>query len=313
MNNTLVLYHANCMDGFGSAWAYHTTHKFADSYKDKVKYIPVDYTLTVLDIEKDLDLATLKAIDLIMLDYSMSPELVTALCEDFRSVTIIDHHEKAIHNLAAIENKPSNLTLHTDTSHSGCVLTYQFYSRAAVPEGLLLIENRDLWRFPDGNTKAFHAAMMLVPRDFEVWDNYMTNTTVMGTAINEGLMLLRGEKALVKNIIVNSFVSIIHNRYAYFCNCPLTLMSEAGNTILNNGVADIAVLFHVGKDKVKFSIRTNDNANAQEIAADYGGGGHPKAAGFETSLDVAQVLWSQAVEKNEGSGAWDTPLHLGND
>jgi phosphoesterase RecJ-like protein len=55
------------------------------------------------------------------------------------------------------------------------------------------------------------------------------------------------------------------------------------------GVEVAAVLRETGKDRYKFSLRSDQTFNVANLAATFGGGGHKQAAGFECRGSVDQV------------------------
>ena len=68
-----------------------------------------------------------------------------------------------------------------------------------------------------------------------------------------------------------------------FFNCTEKLISDVANHLIDLG-SDVAVgyfyLYEDGQQKLSVSIRTNGQASAAGIAQTFGGGGHPRAAGF---------------------------------
>ena len=54
--------------------------------------------------------------------------------------------------------------------------------------------------------------------------------------------------------------------------------------------AKAAVLFREHAGEVKVSLRAKGEVNVARIAARFGGGGHPQAAGFSTAVPYRQLV-----------------------
>src|SRR5258708_5151983 len=88
-----VLYHANCPDGFTSAYI---------AYKhlgDKAEYIPMNYGQ-----ELDLDKIEVNE-DIYILDFSFSLNAIEKLLEKTKYVILLDHHKTAEKDLMPLVEK----------------------------------------------------------------------------------------------------------------------------------------------------------------------------------------------------------------
>src|ERR1700752_2407972 len=84
----LVIYHANCIDGFASAWAFHTLQ---EKECEKVEYVAMNYG----DSLKIENLATLVGWDVYILDFSFPRQMIVDIASYAKSVLILDHHKTA--------------------------------------------------------------------------------------------------------------------------------------------------------------------------------------------------------------------------
>jgi uncharacterized protein len=127
LKDIVVIYHAQCRDGFGSAYAAWT------QFGDTASYIPRKTQDPVLEGLTDKELY--------IVDYSYPLPVLEKLIAQNKSVVVIDHHESA---KEAVTHFKQNIF---DTNHSGAVLTWQyFHPHEPVPKLLLYIEDQDLWR-----------------------------------------------------------------------------------------------------------------------------------------------------------------------
>jgi oligoribonuclease NrnB/cAMP/cGMP phosphodiesterase (DHH superfamily) len=72
-----------------------------------------------------------------------------------------------------------------------------------------------------------------------------------------------------------------------FCNSSEGITSEIGHYMLNSEGCDLAAIYFIfvqdGGLKAVVSLRSTDALNARAICERFGGGGHPRAAGFRTN------------------------------
>ena len=83
MSNTIVLYHKNCQDGRGAAWAAHQL------FGQHAEYIPVQYGEPIPEY---------KGYNIFIVDFSYPKDDLIALGKD-NFVQVIDHHKTAQEDL----------------------------------------------------------------------------------------------------------------------------------------------------------------------------------------------------------------------
>ena len=98
-----VLYHADCADGFGAAWA--AWKKF----KDSALYFAVPPSNRELP-------AKAARTDIFTLDYSFPFDTIVKIREQVNSLTVIDHHETNKEAALSADNRLF------DMAHSGAAL-----------------------------------------------------------------------------------------------------------------------------------------------------------------------------------------------
>ena len=159
-----VLYHANCNDGFGAAWA-----AWVHTQGEDAEFHPVSY-------QQEPPFAKLGKDNLIyIVDFSYDRERLMELASVHKHVTVLDHHKTAEDALTGEwPDKPQNLELHFEADKSGAVMTWEYfhggYNRDDIPEILLYAQDRDLWRWELPDSKAINEALLiLVPKEFKRW------------------------------------------------------------------------------------------------------------------------------------------------
>jgi oligoribonuclease NrnB/cAMP/cGMP phosphodiesterase (DHH superfamily) len=264
VDKVAILYHANCYDGFGSAWA--AWRKFGD---DAV-YVPMNYG-EILPV----GIGEAKAV--YFLDYSRPRAELEALAKR-TTVTVIDHHKTAQDDLAGL---PYAIF---DMDHSGAVLSWQyFHPGVEVPELLLHIEDRDLWRFKLEGTKEIHAGLCSLPFDFEVWER--KHHYINSELIPSGRVVLSYHEILIERFVEKSFLIEI-DEFQVPCANVSMLFSEVPERLLTKFPSSPFACYYYDVDAPSrnasrmIGLRSKGEFDVSEIAKRFGGGGHKNAAGF---------------------------------
>ena len=165
LKNIVVIYHADCHDGFGAAYA--AWKKLGDT----ASYLPWhDHTVApegLLDKE------------IYIVDFSFVRSTIEILIAENKSVVVIDHHQTSEVDVVAY---PQNIF---DNNHSGCVLAWQyFHPDTEVPELLRYIEDHDLWRFALTENREYNVALGQYEVSFTVWDALIEELKVEHQKIN---------------------------------------------------------------------------------------------------------------------------------
>ncbi len=130
----IVIYHGDCRDGFGGAWA--AWKKFGN----KAAYIPA--------FDRFVPPCELKNKELYLIDYGYPIGATKKLIRDNARVTAIDHHITA--REVAKLTKDYSFSLY----HSGAVLAWNyFHPGKKVPTLLRAVEDFDLWRWNTASSK----------------------------------------------------------------------------------------------------------------------------------------------------------------
>lgn len=259
-----ILYHKGCDDGFGAAYA------AWKALGDKAIYIPCAYGEPPPDMEVGAKVT--------LVDFSYKRDVLFNLREYHPDLTVIDHHKTAQEDLAGLDD----IFTVFDMQHSGAWLAWQHFHSLPIPELLLYVEDRDLWRKALPKSEEVTAALRSFEQDFEVWD--ILAAMKMETLAQDGTAILR---------YINQQVDYIVNLKAHWgkvkeytvpmVNSPV-FQSEIAHKLceIEQGVP-FSVVYHDRKDGLReFSLRSLPGFDVSEVAKAMGGGGHENAAGFTT-------------------------------
>lgn len=280
MNNKLVkqkplcIYHGNCLDGFGAAWAVH--HALGDAvefYKGIHQQAPPD----------------VDGRDVFLVDFSYKKSVLKNMLAKAASITILDHHISAEEDLSALL-KSGELNGLFDMNQSGAMLTWLWFNpQQQIPELITHIQDRDLWLFNIEGTREITTALSSYPFDFKVWDTLMTSDrNGLEKLRRDGEAIERKLKKDIEGLIASGVRRMNIGGYNVpVLNASSAYVSDAGN-ILSTGEA-FAACYWDHPDGRSFSLRSrNDDGetgiNVADVAKKYGGGGHKNAAGFTVNI-----------------------------
>lgn len=289
-----VLYHAGCLDGFGAAWA--VWRRWPDA-----TFIPVAYGKPLPEIRPGTDV--------VIVDFSYPFDTLTELAERVNSVLVLDHHQTAQAQLQSLPDASPARLLPTrgqpldpwtefqwsaaklaawfDMTKSGCRLAWEFFHPGEdLPQLLVHLEDRDLWKFRVPGTKEIYAAVASYSQAFSVWDELATMIEYDSLGSEDNRLLGQGEALLrafdkqVEDAVGASRRKLVIGGYlVHVANVPFFMASDAGE-LLGRGQV-FAATYYDAQDGRKFSLRSEPGGlDVSKIAKEYGGGGHKHAAGF---------------------------------
>lgn len=278
------IYHGNCQDGFGAAWAVRRL------FGDGCEYLPAFYGKEPPDVS---------GCHVIMVDFSYKRPVLEAMSEKAESILILDHHASAERELAGFPQPEgldgplvwlpdSGVFCLFDMDRSGAGIAWDYFEgrETARPQLLNHIEDRDLWRFKLEGTREISQALFSHDYDFEIWDDLMA-TTDFSAMIAEGTgihrKLLKDCRELIK--VCQRYI-MIADVVVPVASLPYTYTSEAGNIMAEETGAPFAACYFDTPETRVFSLRScNGGLDVSKIAERFGGGGHRNAAGFEVPRD----------------------------
>ena len=263
MNKKVFIYHANCPDGFGSAWA--AWKKFGN----KATYIGAEH--------HTLPPEGLEGADLCFMDFTYPKAITDELKKKAASITIIDHHVTAKEITESVPNHSYAI------DNSGAVLTWKyFHPKKPVPKLLLNIEDADLWKFKIKDTPEIISALYLYKMDFKIWSKIardLENKKTLVQIIGVGRGVLTYKNKLIEEIASGAKMVEFEGYKTLIATSPAAIHSELGNALVTK-LPPIGIVYRESDKKTKISLRSDGSVDVSKIAEKYGGGGHHNAAGF---------------------------------
>ena len=276
--NATVIYHANCCDGFGAAWAFHHTVK---CYQD-VDYIAMNYG-EVPDPARYADR------DVFILDFSFPEKELREIAANAAHTVLLDHHKTAIEALTPVQSDIPNCTIILDTTRSGAMITWNFFSQEDAPTLIEYIQDRDLWKHEKPKTKEINALIAMTDKTFAAYDTLHTSLEFgqFYQCAIAGELLLKQYDRMVQGIVESTARPFSISGYEVLvCNCPGNFASDVGNVLAQRTGTFGATYFAASDGSHKFSLRSVGAFDVSAIAKQFGGGGHRNAAGFTLAAPI---------------------------
>ena len=300
----LVVYHANCADGFGAAFAAWL------KLGDEAEYLPMEYNPSshkhIFCHDREV----------YILDFSFPKPVMDAIFQHAKRVVWLDHHKTAfemwcggVPPVGYYDSRTTALENHyilLDNYKSGAMLAWEyFHPGTKVPMLIQHIDDRDRWQFKLEGSKELHAALASYkPWTFEQWRPFLSNTywdnkTQIELAIEEGAAILRAHNQNVQTVLKQAKTCALRwgwkevcgtigykEAVGYSANAPAFLASDLGHELANKSGTFGLVWSMAGDGQVHCSLRSNGDYDVSAIAKAFGGGGHRNASGFSTDIDT---------------------------
>tara|TARA_Y100000593_G_scaffold93281_1_gene187621 strand:+ start:1410 stop:2321 length:912 start_codon:yes stop_codon:yes gene_type:complete len=255
-----VIYHADCTDGFGAAYA---------AWKllgNRAEYHACKHGTPPPGV---------KGKNVVILDFSFDNSTTKKMIEEADGLLVIDHHKSAMVELHDISNT------HFDMNKSGAMLAWEwFHPGKESPKFIQYIQDRDLWNWELPYSREFSAAFDMVPFEFEEFEKF-EDDSVFDDARKRGSFILAYSKTVVKKVCEKASLRKMNEMDVLVVNAS-HWMSEIGSRLSPD--CDFAMIWYWDHEEktTKVSLRAfHETVDVSEIAKKFGGGGHKKAAGFQ--------------------------------
>jgi len=301
----LIIYHASCMDGLGALWAAHQWLGEIEPFAGSYGKTPPDVTDRVVYI----------------LDFSYPREVLIEMQAKAKELVVLDHHESAMQNLEGLE------FAHFDMSKSGAVLAWEYFAQVVfgeadtpadmeatyVPEILLYIQDRDIWKFelPDSKevSEYLRAAinwdgvvddnLMTLDNIDEYWEDQYENIVDIGTTI-----LANRDKQVAETVSGVFYLDFNLEGRIYDIPCcfsVFSIRSEVGHALAslpdNEYKVGVSIQgMHNGKFGLSFRGLEGTDL-ALSLAKTFGGGGHKCASGAAIGVTELAGMLHHATTK----------------
>lgn len=296
MKNKIVVYHANCADGFGAAFAAWT------KLGDEAAYIPMEHSHKTLDNLLAETGPITKETELYILDFSFDRDIMTYLFKVAGKFVWLDHHKTAF-DMWMTTQRPRYVlfelhrTIILDESRSGALIAWSYFNKdQPVPVFINFIDDYDRWQFNLENTRPFNKGIWAAaPWTFEQWSAYAQYPRSLETLIGNGRSILAAHNQHVESVVKKSarncciILTSDNTDHVYpgmLANCPPHLTSDVGHELaVKSKTYGLCWTMSQTGHRAQCSLRSNDGYDVSTLAKHFGGGGHASAAGFEVPVE----------------------------
>lgn len=289
----IIIYHDNCADGFGAAWACWM------KWRDKPEYVPASYGQIPPNVLGK---------HVLIVDFSYKRDVLISMAKAAASIIILDHHKTSRDDLAdwAVDDVAGDfwaddaplkhvsrndeyigqpIAALFDMNRSGARMAWDFCHDGEPPMLIQLIEDRDLWRFTMDDTKPFSLWLRSEPFTFdrfELLSQQLHDGRDCHEIMTEARAMQRFFDAKVDEIASFAKRRGLAEHNPIVVNCPPMFASEVGHALLDKHLdAPFSAMWFEANGKRMWSLRSRDDRqDVSEVAAIFGGGGHRNAAGF---------------------------------
>lgn len=296
----LVIFHADCTDGFAAAFS--CWLKLGDA----AEYLPMQYNK---DTSPDIMAEKCRNREVYILDFSFERKVMEHIFQAAKCVVWCDHHKTAFEMWCAEfpyhfeKNGPDDEKyIVLDNNKSGALLAWEyFHPNTEVPLLIRHIDDRDRWVFALPGSKELHAALWSYrPWNFEQWKELNRQLQAwddhgggfLHYTFKEGRAILRAQEQNVAQMVKQARKCEIPYdtrptpmpiAIGLALNAPIH-QSEIGHELANQS-GTYGLVWYVGADsRVKCSLRSNGDYDVSTIAKAFSGGGHRNASGMEVSV-----------------------------
>ena len=270
----IVIYHADCLDGFTAAWAAWLKHPDATFVAASHGEEPPDVT----------------GERVVIADFSYDLATVRRLYTTATAFALLDHHQSAL----PLQHEPGCLI---DQSRSGAAIAWDYFHSEDsndLPALVRYVQDRDLWRHELRHTHEVHAYLSSLSYEFEEWSAAAKALEDgLDEVVSQGEAILRSAQKAVDRMVRRAYLVNFPTGHGEL-RVPAVNTAEHVSDVLNELAKDqpFAVAYAYKDHMWKCSLRSAaDGEDVAVIAEQFGGGGHKHAAGFET----ARIDWAMAT------------------
>ncbi|MEK7613732.1 MAG: DHHA1 domain-containing protein [Patescibacteria group bacterium] len=263
MKNIVILYHAQCSDGFGAAYA--AWRKFGDT----ADYLPVEHQKPPPE--------GLEGKEVYIADFSYPKETLAGLQKIAKRVVILDHHLGAKSDVESVQE------FVFDEKRSGAGIAWDyFHPEKKRPQLLNYVQDGDLYTFTLPDARSILAYVYLEPYTFESWNNLeqlLENENTRNEIKNKGASYKSHWNLLVEKIMQSAELVEFEGYQCYLVSTHDMFKSDVGNKLAQKK-GPLALVTRAKGDFISVSLRGDGTVDLSDIAKKYGGNGHPNAAAF---------------------------------
>ncbi len=213
-------------------------------------------------------------------------------------LTWIDHHISVITEYEELMKSGDYEPIKgiREVGTAALVLTWQyFYPEKELPEGLRLLGLNDIYDLRDRRVRPFEYAVQTFgvnrPTD-KIWTQLINNELNIKELVDKGNAILSWVRHRNYRLVRGMAFESEYKGLRCICSNMAQGQSEFFDSLENNRDFDFMVNFFMNKkNRWNLTFYTyKNNVDVSKIAAEFGGGGHAKAAGASSLTELPEFL-----------------------
>ena len=289
----VIVYHKSsdtefCEDGFAAAFAAWLR------FRSKAEYWPGLHG-------KQIPIEAFRGKIAYFLDFSYPIAVMEKIEAVSKSLTVIDHHKSVIE-----EAKGLPYFAESKTGLSGAALAWHYFQdpkkKYSLPLMFQHIQDNDLWKHQLEETKPFIYRLRLEKHTFKHWEELLYQLEDKGQHsyckfIKQGKLLQKQIEYDTDAMMDQAFPVKLSGIVGLAINANRSYVSELGEKLANQS-GTFAAIFKILPDAwVDISLRSqSDECDVGKIATSFGGGGHPRSAGFRVKVpDIIKKMLPETL------------------
>ena len=259
LQDIVIIYHQNCYDGFGAAWA--AWRKFGN----KASYVSF--------LNREEYPVGIEGKEVYVLDFCFTEEVTSQLIAKNKKVVVLDHH---ISSKELVESSPDNIYSDTD---SGAKISWKyFHPDTPVPMLIEYISDSDTWAHALPDYKEIEGYIHINELEFSIFDMLENELEHRRESVVEkGRVLNKQFDNLVVEHMEKAMLVQFEGYEVYAVNASSFLRSELGHRLaIKKG--PFSIVYRFEQDTLRISLRGDGSVDCTKLVEKYGGGGHFNAA-----------------------------------
>ncbi|WP_087863858.1 DHHA1 domain-containing protein [Comamonas thiooxydans] len=305
----LIVYHANCSDGFASAYVAWLR------YGNSAEYVALDAHI-LSEPEGLASLPNIEGRDAIFIDLSLPTRTLNVVRKLASSIVVLDHHETSFkcwssrngvcaHTVEKNEAASSGhaaYKLRLARDKAGVLLAWEhFFPGEAIPWLLAYVDDYDRQEFTLDRSKEFNLALLSYqPWSWRQWRGLQDAFGVQAAPatgplvkfLELGEILQKSHQVHVDEISKSALKCSISgfSMSGIAVCCPALFANDVGSQLADQGA--FVLCWHGTSDGfIKCSLRSKQGVAVNHIAEQFGGGGHAFSAAFRLPMkDFADLV-----------------------
>ncbi len=293
---TIYIFHHNDMDGICAGII--AKNAIKNETNEKIKTIECDYDSTILfkDVIKKFKIKNDDKV--IVVDFYLQKDNTSKLYDLLKDNFIwIDHHDTSIKDIGNLNIKGLR-----STENSATYLAWKFFFKEKdTPDIVYYTDIFDTWKKSFIGDKSWNDFIIPFMLGMEATDIKINNKIIQDLLFSENKdectdkiinivkngKIIQQYKSIInkKDIESHMFEATFDNRYKIICINKFGSGSSSLDCAFDENKYDFMLTFSINKNKKVsvglYSNSENPKVHVGKLAKEFGGGGHPGAAGIE--------------------------------